>query len=48
MMSSQDTPLMSLQAMQKAQEVTKAPYLVLSSSSTSVISRGLDLSKPEK
>jgi hypothetical protein len=46
-MNSLDTPLMSLQAMQKAQEVTKAPYLVLSSTSTT-ISRGLDLSKPNK
>jgi len=32
-MSSIDTPLMSLEAMQKAQQANKAPYLVLTSKS---------------
>lgn len=47
-MSSLDTPLMSLQAMQKAQEVAKAPYVLLSSTSATISRGGLDLSKPEK
>lgn len=47
-MSSLDTPLMSLQAMQKAQEVAKAPYVLLSSASATISRGGLDLSKPEK
>lgn len=46
-MSSIDTPLMSLEAMQKAQQANKAPYLVLTSKSAT--SQGsLDISKPPK